>query len=146
MAPRFFSWRAQNGRAVAQLMESTGSRLSPEGVAYYERLLASPVHVEGALSMMANWDLESLRRDLPRLSVPLTLVVGTRDRAIPPEVSERVARMVKDATVETLTGLGHLAHEEASERVAEVMLRALSGERTVQTTGRDARNVAASAH
>ncbi|MBP0614010.1 alpha/beta fold hydrolase BchO [Jiella mangrovi] len=121
VAPRFFSWRAQNGRAVAQLMESTGSRISAEGIAYYETLLTSPVHVEGALAMMANWDLETLRRDLPRLAAPLTLVVGTRDRAVPPEVSERVARMVKDAKVETLAGLGHLAHEEAPGQVAEIM-------------------------
>ncbi len=123
VVPRFFSWRARNTGAVAQLMESTGSRISPQGVAYYERLFSSPTHVEGALSMMANWDLEGLRRDLPRLAVPLTLVVGTKDRAIPPEVSERVARMVKGANVETLPGLGHLAHEEAPERVAEMMLR-----------------------
>ncbi|TFF21765.1 alpha/beta fold hydrolase [Jiella endophytica] len=128
VAPRFFSWRAKNGRAVAQLMESTGSRISPEGVAYYERLLASPAHVEGALTMMANWDLESLRRDLPRLEVPLTLVVGMRDRAVPPEVSERVARMVRGARVETLPGLGHLAHEEAPETVGALMLRAFAQE------------------
>ena len=126
VAPRFFSWRARNTRAVAQLMESTGSRLSPQGIAYYERLFSSKAHVEGALSMMANWDLEGLRRDLPRLAVPLTLVAGTRDRAIPPDVSERVARMVKDAKVETLPGLGHLAHEEAPERVGEVLVRALT--------------------
>ena len=71
VAPRFFSWRARHGNAVSRLMESTGSQISDEGVAYYERLLASPAHVEGALSMMANWDLDGLKRDLPRLSVPL---------------------------------------------------------------------------
>ncbi|NDW05785.1 alpha/beta fold hydrolase BchO [Jiella pacifica] len=126
VAPRFFSWRARNTRAVAQLMESTGSTISPEGVAYYERLFASPAHCEGALSMMANWDLEGLRRDLPRLAVPLTLVAGTRDRAIPPEVSRRVERMVRGAAVETLPGLGHLAHEEAPAQVAAVLARALA--------------------
>ncbi|MEX6508050.1 alpha/beta fold hydrolase BchO [Jiella sp. M17.18] len=126
LAPRFFSWRARHGDAVARLMESTGSTISREGLAFYERLLASPAHVEGALSMMANWDLEGLRRDLPRLCVPLTLVTGTRDRAIPPEVSERVARMVADASVVSLPGLGHLAHEEAPDRVADVMREAFA--------------------
>ena len=58
--------------------------------------------------------------------LPLTLVVGTRDRAIPPEVSARVAGMVRDARVETLAGLGHLAHEEAPERVARVMTTAFA--------------------
>ncbi|MCE7027453.1 alpha/beta fold hydrolase BchO [Jiella avicenniae] len=136
VAPRFFSWRARNTRAVAQLMESTGSRISPEGVAYYERLFSSPTHVEGALSMMANWDLEGLRRDLPQLNVPLTLVVGSRDRAIPPEVSERVARMVRGAAIERLPGLGHLAHEEAPDRVAEVMLGVFADDQLDDQTNR----------
>ncbi|MEH6720443.1 MAG: alpha/beta fold hydrolase BchO [Aurantimonas endophytica] len=118
VAPRFFSWRARNGGAVARLMDSTGSRLTPEGIAYYERLLASPRHVEGALTMMANWDLETLARDLPHLATPLTLIAGTGDRAVPPEVSFKVARMVRHGDVVPLTGLGHLAHEEAPERVA----------------------------
>lgn len=132
LAPRFFSWRARGGNAVARLMEGTGSKISPEGIAYYERLLASSDHVDAALSMMANWDLESLRRDLPRLAVPLTLVVGTRDRAVPPDVSERVARMVRNAQIEALPGLGHLAHEEAPARVAEVMEAAMHSPQTAE--------------
>ena len=126
VAPRFFSWRARNGGAVARLMASTGSRLTPEGIAYYERLLASPRHVEGALTMMANWDLESLARDLPRLETPLTLVVGTADRAIPSEVSHKVARIVGRGEVVPLTGLGHLSHEEAPDRVAAAMQSAFA--------------------
>ncbi|MBO0905066.1 alpha/beta fold hydrolase BchO [Jiella sonneratiae] len=128
VAPRFFSWRARNTGAVARLMASTGSRITPQGVGYYERLFASSLHVEGALSMMANWDLEGLRRDLPRLAVPLTLVVGTGDRAIPPDVSSRVARMVRQAEVVKLEGLGHLAHEEAPEAVAAAIAEALAGD------------------
>ncbi|MBO0661750.1 alpha/beta fold hydrolase [Jiella sp. MQZ9-1] len=125
VAPHFFAWRARSGGAVAQLMESTGSKIDAAGIAYYKRLLASPTHVDGALSMMANWDLDSLGRDLPRLAMPLTLIVGTRDRAIPPEVSERVARMVHNAEVVSLAGLGHLAHEEAPDEVAGTILAAL---------------------
>ncbi len=131
LAPRFFSWRARTGGAVARLMESTGSHITPEGLAYYERLLASSSHVAGALKMMANWDLESLRRDLPKLTVPLTLMVGTRDRAIPPEVSHQVARMVPNADVVTLPGFGHLAHEEAPQKVAAAIIAAI--ERSRQT-------------
>ena len=132
LAPRFFSWRARTGSAVARLMEGTGSHITPEGLAYYERLLASSAHVEGALRMMANWDLDSLRRDLPKLAAPLTLMVGTRDRAIPPEVSHRVARMVPNADVVILEGLGHLAHEEAPAKVAAAMIAAFGA-----SAGRD---------
>lgn len=118
IAPRLFSWRARNGPAVRQLMDATGSRISAQGVAYYETLLAASSHVDGALKMMANWDLEALRRDLPRLGTPMTLVVGTNDKAIPPSVSHRVAKIVKSAELVALEGLGHLAHEEAPERTA----------------------------
>lgn len=126
IAPRFFSWRASSGTAVRRLMDSTGSKIDPAGIRFYERLLASPAHVDGALKMMANWDLEALRRDLPRLKAPLTLVVGTGDRAIPPEVSYRVSRLVPDAEVVCLEGLGHLAHEEAPQRTADVVRSAFA--------------------
>lgn len=135
LAPRLFSWRARTGNAVARLVESTGSHISPEGLAYYERLLASSAHVEGALKMMANWDLESLRRDLSNLAVPLTLMVGTRDRAIPPEVSYRVARIVADSEIVTLTGLGHLAHEESPRKVVAEMMAAFEPAREDERAG-----------
>jgi len=34
----------------------------------YQALFATPAHCDGAITMMADWDLERLSRDLPRLS------------------------------------------------------------------------------
>ncbi len=72
--------------------------------------------------MMAHWDLVPLDRDLPRLAGPLLLIVGGQDRTIAPDVSFGLAdRLGGRAKVELLRGLGHLAHEEKPELVAELI-------------------------
>jgi magnesium chelatase accessory protein len=126
LAARITASRARDGRAVDRLLDSTGSRLEPEGRALYARLVRSPGHVGGALAMMAGWDLERLWSDLPRLAVPLRLAVGQNDRTVPPDNSERAAARIPSARIERLAGLGHLMHEEEPERLAglvETLLR-----------------------
>ena len=122
--PRVFSWRASDAASVRRLIEGTGSTLDATGAQLYGRLLRSPGHAAGALSMMANWDLRPLERDFPRLQVPLTLVVGANDRAVPPAQAQRVLALVPKAKVVTLVGLGHLAHEEQPAQVADVVFNA----------------------
>lgn len=122
--PRFFAWRAGQRRTVEKLIEGTGSRIPPRSLELYQRLFASPDHVAGALSMMANWDLEPLQRDLPQLKCRLLQIAGSNDRAVPPDQAFQVAQRVPTASVELLRGLGHLAHEEDPERVAAIILAA----------------------
>lgn len=119
--PRFFAWRAGDPAMVRGLLQATGSVIDPAGTAQYARLARSPGHVAGALGMMANWDLRALARDLPRLATPLTLVVGGRDRTIPPAEAERVRALVPSAELVALPRLGHLAHEEQPARVAALI-------------------------
>lgn len=107
--------RAADGNAVSRLIHDTGSRLDPDGLEHYQRLLRDPDHVRAVLSMMGQWDLRLLQRDLPALDVPLTLAVGGRDRTIPPTEAERVVRLVPHARIERFEDLGHLAHEEQPE-------------------------------
>jgi magnesium chelatase accessory protein len=120
--PQLVAWRAADPRAVARLIASTGSTLDADGVAFYARLMRSPAHAAGVLSMMASWDLAALERDLPRLALPLALIVGAADGTVRPGEAEVVAARAPDADVFTLPGLGHLAHEEAPARVARVAL------------------------
>ncbi|GLS46309.1 alpha/beta fold hydrolase BchO [Methylobacterium brachythecii] len=122
VTPKVFAWTADRS-AVKRLIDGTGSRLDPQGLDLYKRLLAKSGHIAGALGMMANWDLDSLDRDLPKLRQPMVLVVGSEDRAILPETSFAVQDRLADSRVELMRGLGHLAHEEAPERVAELVLR-----------------------
>jgi magnesium chelatase accessory protein len=119
--PWFVSWRAANFDAVAQTISNTGSTIAPEDIARYGRLFQTGNHVSAALGMLANWDLFALERDLHRLAVPLTLAVGSGDRAIAPEDAFRVRDLVPGAEVVLLPGLGHLAHEERPEELAEIV-------------------------
>lgn len=107
-----------NAASVGRLLKGTGSTLDPEGEALYRRLAQDRGHVDATLSMMAQWDLDPLLAALPRIDVPVLLITGSRDIAVPPETSEAAARKLPDATVRSLEGLGHLAHEEAPEAVA----------------------------
>jgi magnesium chelatase accessory protein len=122
MAARLFAWRAGDPAAVRRLVASTGSNLDRVGLDLYGRLVHSVAHVEGTLQMMAGWDLESLERDLPSLTVPLLLLAGTNDGTVPPAEADRVQRRVPGARVERLHGLGHLAHEERPADVAQRIL------------------------
>lgn len=122
--PRYFASRATQPSVVKRLIDSTGSTLDAEGTALYGRLVASPGHAAGALGMMANWDLDTLAERLPRLQTPLDLVVGTNDRTVPPSQADRVlARLPKNlrSSLTSLPGLGHLAHEEQPQLVADLV-------------------------
>ncbi len=121
VTPRVFAWSADRA-AVERLIHGTGSTLDRTGLDLYRRLFQTPGHVAGALGMMAHWDLVPLDRDLPRLAGPLLLIVGGQDRTIAPDVSFGLAdRLGGRARVELLRGLGHLAHEEKPEVVAELI-------------------------
>jgi magnesium chelatase accessory protein len=122
VVPQLFSERARSHGAVERLIASTGSTLDAAGVALYRRLLSSPEHVAGALEMMANWDLEALGRDMPRLATPVLLVVGERDRTVPPAAAVQLSSRLRAARVRTLPGLGHLAHEEDAGATAALIL------------------------
>ena len=68
--------------------------------------------------MMSDWDLRSFSRELPRLRTPLALLAAQEDRTVPAHQALEIGRRLPHATVRSLSGLGHLAHEEQPERVA----------------------------
>ncbi|MBB3898110.1 alpha/beta fold hydrolase BchO [Roseococcus suduntuyensis] len=119
---RFAARQARDRATVERLLRDTGSVLTPEGVDLYARLFRRPGHVAATLGMMAAWDLPGLARDLPRLTTPLTLIVGKQDRTIRPTEARRLQALLPTARIEALPGLGHLAHEEAPGLVARRIL------------------------
>jgi magnesium chelatase accessory protein len=123
LTPRVFAWQASNPRAVERLLRNTGSAIDPQGVALYRKLVRSSAHVAAALQMMANWRLEPLLHDLPRLATALLLVAADNDRSIPPDVARQVREICPQAAIERLAGLGHLAHEEQPQLIADLILR-----------------------
>ncbi len=104
--------------SLRALLRGTGSAIDDEGVALYRRLVSDAGHVEGTLAMMAQWRLDGLAARLPEFPLPVRLIVGEADRAVPPEVSRAAAARMPRAEVVALPGLGHLAHEEAPGAVA----------------------------
>lgn len=125
--PRLFAWSASDASVIQRLLDSTGSTLDARGRELYARLAANPGHAEGALGMMAGWDLPAFERDLPRLRTPLLLMVGNLDATVPPGDADRVmARLTPGTSAQkiVLEGLGHLAHEEQPARVVQALMDA----------------------
>lgn len=118
LAPRLFACSADH-HAVARLLQGTGSRLDADGVALYARLFRNNAHVDGALGMMAHWDLHGLNRDLPRLRTPIDFVLAENDATVPPITTRALASKLANARVHLVPGLGHLAHEEAPSLFAQ---------------------------
>lgn len=123
LAPHIFAGIArQRGEAGRFLASSTGSTIDTAGADFYGRLFATPAHCAGAITMMADWDLDSLARDLPGLAVPMLLVHGDGDAAIPVASARAAAAQVARAQITSLPGLGHLAHEEQPAVIADLMV------------------------
>ncbi len=124
--PAFFSFTTRLQSMPDLLARWTGSRLNREQVAHYERLFRNPGHTGGALALMANWDLDTIERTIAHIHCPVLLLHGARDKTVPPDTSATVARRLaaQGTPVKHISqpGLGHLAHEEAPEAHAALIL------------------------
>jgi magnesium chelatase accessory protein len=114
-----------------QLLESTGSRVSPEVHARYRALLSDPGRMAGVLALFADWDPDGIALEAARLGVPVTFLAGEKDRWVPPELlRSQVANALAAhppgrASLELrfLPSLGHLLPEEDPGAVAEAIVR-----------------------
>lgn len=123
LVPELFAMRARvPGEVAAFLHRSTGSRIDARGIALYERLLRTSGHIGGALALMANWDLEPLQAAMPKLDLPILLAHGANDKTIPPATSRTIAARLPQGEALILPDLGHLAHEEAPDRHAALIM------------------------
>jgi magnesium chelatase accessory protein len=68
--------------------------------------------------MMAQWSLDGLLARLPQIDVPVHLITGSNDKAVPPTVSRDAAQRLPQDRLTELPGLGHLAHEENAALIA----------------------------
>ena len=127
MVPRVVAWQGAHGGLAQRLLASTGSVLDAPGREFYRRLVSDPAHVQGALAMMARWDLHALQARLGELAVPLHLLAGSRDGTVPPSDAVRVRALVRGASLRELPGLGHLAHEERPAEVSDAILACIEG-------------------
>lgn len=107
-----FAATASSPQSVARLIGNTGSTLPPSDLTFYQRLVKDRSHVDGTLAMMAQWELEPLLANLPKLQMPTLLLAAENDRAVPPETSRKAAAQMPNASFELVPKLGHLMHEE----------------------------------
>ena len=119
--PHLIAWNAAISGIAHQLVRDTGSTISPQQLALYQRLIERPAHVAATLDIMARWDLVPLAAELLNLTTPLTLVVATNDRTIPPSQAEEVCALLPTTTLIKVPGLGHLAHEESPQEIADII-------------------------
>ena len=122
LVPKVFSGVSRlAGDTAGFIQRSTSSRIDREGARCYATLLGNSRHARGALAMMANWDLDTLDHALPDIGNPVLLVHARGDNAIPLSGVEEAARKLPHAQLEVLPALGHLAHEERPEDIAELI-------------------------
>jgi magnesium chelatase accessory protein len=122
LVPRLFAASARtSGDTGRLLVRSTGSRIDTEGERCYAMLLGNALHCRGALEMMAGWDLAGLQRDLPKVAARVRLIHGAKDAAVPVSSVEQAVKLMPQARLEVLAGLGHLAHEERADLVAAAL-------------------------
>ncbi|MEM9229072.1 MAG: alpha/beta fold hydrolase BchO [Pseudomonadota bacterium] len=124
-AAPFFARTAASETAVRNLISSTGSQLDPEGMALYRALIGDAAHVDGALRMMARWNLNPLLAELSDIDTPITLMVGENDKTVPPETTRNQASRLPNARLVEVPILGHLMHEEDPAHFASVAIQIL---------------------
>jgi magnesium chelatase accessory protein len=107
---------------VDALLASTGSRVPATSRSIYRRLSGNPAHLGSVLRILSMWEPEPLAARFPEVTTPGLLLAPERDGWIPLDELEPVARSLPAARFRVLPGLGHLAHEEAPERVLDLLL------------------------
>lgn len=133
LVPRIFSSAASlPGEAERFLARSTGSKIDAEGLRCYSELLRNPRHTKGALAMMANWDLPTLRTRMHSVGNSVALIHSDNDKAIPLSWAKEAHEWLPNSSLSVLEGLGHLAHEEAPDRVLALIEPVLDGLETQQ--------------
>ena len=126
LVPQVFSRLAGTPAQVHQLLVSTGSHIDPAGQMQYLHLVRMPSHISATLAMMSQWNLDALMRRLPQQITPCLLITASNDRAVPPATSQRAVVSMPNAQWVDIPGYGHLAHEEAADHVAPLILDFLS--------------------
>ena len=124
--PQWFAKQASSPGMLDKLLEGTGSKLDARGQALYAQLVASPAHAQGALKMMAAWDLSSGPSMLRQLHCPVHILVGDNDRTVPPAQAQQALALLSDGHVQRWAGYGHLVHEEVPLQTVEFLQKIAS--------------------
>ena len=67
------------------------------------------------------------------LSMPIGIVAGDGDKVVSPDLAKRMLDAVPRATLEIVSGVGHMVHHSATERVVEVIEQIIAQSAPVTT-------------
>jgi pimeloyl-ACP methyl ester carboxylesterase len=103
------------------------SRLTDAVVTRYHDMMLAPGARRTMLARLRATVLEDPAPLLPKVTMPVLLLWGERDRLIPVANAEDYLRLLPDARLVRFPALGHLPHEEAPEESLEPVAAFLSG-------------------
>lgn len=109
------------GQTAKFLARATGSKIDAAAARYYTRLFSKSGHCDGAIRMMANWQLEALGKRLGNITAPVLLVNAAKDAAIPKPAVLQAAALIPGCETLEMAALGHLAHEEDPAQAARIV-------------------------
>jgi pimeloyl-ACP methyl ester carboxylesterase len=110
--------RGRIGRAVVRGSIGQQARRSHIDLTLDSFANTTPVARAGYLAAMAAMDL---RHALEVVTVPTTVLVGTRDLLTPPRLSRQLAEALPDAELVILPGAGHMLPLEEPDRIIDAI-------------------------
>jgi pimeloyl-ACP methyl ester carboxylesterase len=100
----------------------------PEVAREYQRSLKVAGTIQGLLATVSKYgqDMERLREVLPNLSeIPIDLIWGENDPVVPMASAARLMKVLPQARMHRITGVGHLPYEEKTEEFVRALKRIL---------------------
>ena len=126
---RIFSSMGQSRSRVESVLASTGSTVPADSLNCYHALMSDADHVGNTLTMMANWSLDKLLLELPKVKNQVHLIAGDKDLAVPPDTADIVSKKIPGATVTHVSQFGHLIHEEDPDETVRLIRNAFTTSR-----------------
>lgn len=124
VAARMVSRNSASEDKIRGLVRNIGSDPDRVDTKSYTALLGTPGHVQGALKMMANWDLTGVMDTCRDLDMPALFIAGGQDRAVSPYISKEAAGLAPNGSYIKIGNAGHLGHEEATGTVERAIANA----------------------
>ena len=121
--------RSRLGRPLVHSVTRRAFSPDPVPPAYLEiapklALQPSALASDSEDQVVAEQGLAALRSRYPGLRVPLVIVVGAQDQAVPPAVSERLHALVPHSELVEVPGAGHMPQFSAPDVVVSAVDRA----------------------
>jgi pimeloyl-ACP methyl ester carboxylesterase len=103
------------------------ARLTDAIVTRYHDMMLAPGARAAMIERLRQAVLEDPATLLPKVTMPVLLIWGERDRLIPVSNAEDYLRLLPDARLVRFPALGHLPHEEAPEESLPAVEAFLAG-------------------